>query len=110
MNITKITGRKSFLFAVATAGMLIAGYASAQQSVELTGQNMTANCVRFYVNGNQDVAPGDKRLLGTVKSNQKFMGSIFKNRNCGGAAIQNFWYTTGTAPKQTWNPPYAAKI
>ncbi|MHA6906309.1 hypothetical protein ACKZDW_14745 [Ralstonia syzygii subsp. celebesensis] len=48
MNITKITGKKSFLFAVATAGMLIAGYASAQQSVELTGQNMTANCVRFY--------------------------------------------------------------
>ncbi|AMP38827.1 hypothetical protein [Ralstonia solanacearum] len=109
MKITKITGKKSFLFAVATAGMLIAGYASAQQSVELTGKNLTANCVRFYVNGNQDVKPGDTRLLGTVKSKQTFMGSIFKSRTCGGAAIQNFWYTTNTAAKQTWNPPYAAK-
>ncbi|MEQ6349214.1 hypothetical protein [Ralstonia pseudosolanacearum] len=111
MQLSKIIHKQSFAFAFAALA-LIAAPAHAQTfkasfTVKLTGQNATKGCVRFYVNGQQDVAAGQTKYLGGVPNDKQFMASVFPNA-CGGTASRNVWITTNKWPSsqqaysQTW--------
>ncbi|MCL9844318.1 hypothetical protein [Ralstonia solanacearum] len=113
MNISKTISKTSLVCAAAAALALVAGpvhavTVSASFTVKLTGQNATKGCVRFYVNGQHDVAAGQTKYLGGVSNDTPFMASVFPGPTCGGTASRNVWITTNKWPSsqqaysQTW--------
>ncbi|MHA6896128.1 hypothetical protein ACQUJT_18875 [Ralstonia pseudosolanacearum] len=101
MHISKLIHKKSFAFAAAALALIAAPAhaqtAKASFAVKLTGQNATKGCVRFFVNGQQDVAAGQTKYLGAVPNDSQFMASVFPGA-CGGTASRNVWITTNKWP------------
>ncbi|MDC6175934.1 signal peptidase [Ralstonia solanacearum] len=104
-----IINKKAFFLAVAAAGALIAGSGNALAaggtgivagpypaapgaSISLVGQNVTGGCVRFYINGPQDVPARTAKNLGQFKGGRQFMASVFQGA-CGGTAIRTVRFT-----------------
>ncbi|MGA3702653.1 hypothetical protein ACI2TA_05170 [Ralstonia nicotianae] len=106
MNISKTTGKKSVFFAIAATLVLMASQAKSQTitGVDLTGQNDTQGCVRFFVNGHHyDVSAGQSTKVLYVASGSTFMASVFPSGGvCVGTATRNVWYTTNSVTHQTW--------
>ncbi|MGH1510644.1 hypothetical protein [Ralstonia solanacearum] len=103
-----IIHKKAF-FLAAAAGALIAGPGNALAaggtgivagpypaapgaSINLVGQNVTGGCVRFYVNGQQDVPARTGKKLGQLKGGQQFTASVFQGA-CGGTALKTVRFT-----------------
>ncbi len=113
-----IINKKAFFFAA--AGALIAGASNALAasgtgivagpypaapgaSIELVGESVTGGCVRFYVNGQQDVPAHTGRKLGQAKGGQQFTASVFKGA-CGGVAVKTVQFTVpGKYTTEYWN-------
>lgn len=96
MNLKKIIVKKSFVLATTAAIALVAGAGNAVAApvdlvgggqVTLIGLNLTKGCVRFYADGQHDVAAGSEWKSGTVRSGQGFTASVFPSA-CGGAATK----------------------
>ncbi|WP_197339380.1 hypothetical protein [Ralstonia solanacearum] len=106
MKISKTAGKTSAFFAVAATLALMAGQAKSLTltGVDLTGENYTQGCVRFFVDGQHyDVSAGQSTKVFYVASGSKFMASVFPSGGvCGGTATRNVWYTTDSVPHQTW--------
>lgn len=114
MKISKIMGKKAVVIAIAAAGVLSAGSASASifdkvaahkvAPSDLTGVNNTTGCVRFYVNPNyaSDIKAGHRIWFGKVDGLHKFYASVFSGA-CGGKAIKTVSYTTAPGRTVTWN-------
>ncbi|MHA6820632.1 hypothetical protein ACQUKI_03620 [Ralstonia pseudosolanacearum] len=106
MHINKIIHKTSVFLAVAATLTLIAGQAQSQTitGVDLTGENGTQGCVRFFVNGQHyDVSAGQSTKVLYVASGSTFMASVFPSGGvCGGTATRNVWYTTSRVTHQTW--------
>lgn len=120
INIKKITVKKSFVLvtvatialvvgagnAMAQVGNVVSGSASggsgtggkaaiAGLHVTLVGTNESSGCVRFYANGQHDVANRNDSILGRVGSGQAFTASVFRG-GCAGAATRTVRYTVPT--------------
>lgn len=105
-RLSKTTGKKSVFFAIAATLALMASQAKSQTitGVDLTGQNYSQGCVRFFVNGHHyDVSAGQSTKVLYVASGSTFMASVFPSGGvCGGTATRNVWYTTNSVTHQTW--------
>ncbi|MCM2263030.1 hypothetical protein MX031_21630, partial [Ralstonia solanacearum] len=95
MNIINTIGKKLAFFSVAATLALTASQAQSVTvtGVDLTGQNYTQGCVRFFVNGQHyDVSAGQSTKVFYVASGSKFMASVFPSGGvCGGTATRNVW-------------------
>ncbi|RFP13194.1 signal peptidase [Duganella sp. BJB488] len=113
------------MFTVMAMGALISGVASAQSgqvvsgtatsgssgaaaaassSASIVGLNATKGCVRFYVNGQQDLTAGKAKNLGPVVLNRSYTASVFSGA-CGGAATKTVHFTptnTRTSSNLMW--------
>nr|WP_232520346.1 signal peptidase [Ralstonia solanacearum] len=118
VSMKNIINKKAFFFAA--AGALIAGAGNALAaggtgivagpnpaapgaSINLVGENITGGCVRFYVNGQQDVSAHTGKKLGQVKGGQQLTASVFKGA-CGGVAVKTVQFTVpGKYTTEYWN-------
>ncbi len=94
MKISKIMGKKAAVIAIAAAGMLIAGSASAAgvaiagaasqtPTNYLLGWNNSAGCVYFHANGRYTgVKPGAWSNLGVTGRNKNY-DAVVTDRACG---------------------------
>ncbi|RFP09309.1 hypothetical protein D0T24_24285 [Duganella sp. BJB480] len=58
----------------------------------MTALNNTKGCVRFYINGQQDLASGKAKSLGAVRLNNTYAASVFAGA-CSGAALKTVSFT-----------------